>query len=95
MTSAKHFRPRLEHMGFTNVVQLKYAAPLAPWAPESDPASRRLGALSQAVVLQLLRPFTLSTIVAAGLWPFDEVEGRLVDVRRDLLDAELHAYVPM
>lgn len=83
----------LEQIGFTNVTQIKHTAPLSPWAP--DPESRRLGELSQAVILQVLRPFTISTIVAGGLWTLDEVDQKLADVRREILDLDLHAYVPM
>lgn len=83
----------LEQIGFTNVTQMKHTAPLSPWAP--DPESRRLGELSQAVILQVLRPFTLSTVVAGGLWTLDELDHKLADVRREILDLDLRAYVPM
>lgn len=83
----------LEKMGFVNVAQIKHVAPLSPWAPDAE--TKRLGELAQAVVLQVIRPFSLATIVAGGIWPLEELDQRLADVRRDILDPELHAYVPM
>lgn len=87
------FKPILEEIGFSNVVQIQYQTPLNPWIP--DPQMKRLGELSQKVLLQVLRPFSIATIAAGLGYTIEEVDKLLIDVRRDFVNTDLHCWTPM
>lgn len=87
------FKPTLERIGFTNVVQIQYQAPLNSWIP--DPHMKKLGELHQQVIFQLLRPFSIATISAGLGYTTKEVDELLNNVRRDMLNTDLHCWTPM
>lgn len=93
VTSATRYKTRLEKIGFKNVAQVNYSALISPWIQE--PEARKLGELCQRVLLQLIRPFTIMTIVAGGLWTMEEMDEKLVDVRKELMNTDIHAWIPM
>lgn len=75
------------------MVQIKYALPITPWI--QDPESKRLAELAQQVIIQLIRPFTIATVVRGGIWRLDEVDEKLQGVRKDFSDTDLHCWMPL
>ncbi|KAH8899920.1 S-adenosyl-L-methionine-dependent methyltransferase [Thozetella sp. PMI_491] len=91
--AAVRYKQWMAEAGLVNVQERKFAVPLNPWALGED--EKRLGALQMTNVLDGLEGITTS-VFARGLgWEAGRIQTLLAEVRRDIRDRNIHAYVPI
>ncbi|KAK0636120.1 S-adenosyl-L-methionine-dependent methyltransferase [Bombardia bombarda] len=87
-----NYKRWLEEAGFEDVVERHYYWPLNPWA--KGRYYKTIGTFATEDLLNGLEGLSLKVIGALG-WSADEIRDFLVDVRRDIKDPSLHAYMRM
>ncbi|KXH51308.1 TAM domain methyltransferase [Colletotrichum nymphaeae SA-01] len=87
--------PKLENWvrqaPFKNVVHQHFKIPLGPWA--KDIHNKDLGMCNLAQTLEWLDAFTLKLFIGVLGWTREEVVVLLAQVRKDLKNSAIHAYL--
>ncbi|KAK8128054.1 methyltransferase domain-containing protein [Apiospora sp. TS-2023a] len=82
----------LREIGFVNVRQVMYKAPVGPWP--DHPRGKWIGYLLQSVLRQIVEPLALRPLQALGLSQSD-ISAVVHDFDRDLADTSLHMWMPI
>ncbi|KAI8267005.1 Secondary metabolism regulator laeA [Colletotrichum sp. SAR11_239] len=85
------FAAKMTAAGFTNVQQRKFAVPSTPWARGRN--QKILGAMQMTNNLEGVQGITMKIFTRVLGWTREEAELLLVDVRRDMADRNIHAYL--
>ncbi|KAB5566167.1 methyltransferase domain-containing protein [Coniochaeta sp. 2T2.1] len=91
--SAVKYKKYMADAGFVNITEKKFAVPATPWAKGRD--EKMLGAMQMANNLEGVSGLTMTVFTRSLGWAAEEVERLLVDVRKDMRDRGIHAYVPI
>ncbi|CAM1510020.1 Fc.00g003550.m01.CDS01 [Cosmosporella sp. VM-42] len=89
----KTYKPMMEEIGFTEVEETLHKWPLNPWP--RDPKLKELGAWTFENIMNGMEAFSLALLSRSFGWDKDEIEVFLVDVRKNLKDRRIHAYLPL
>lgn len=79
--------------GFEDVTEVRKQFPLNPWP--KDPEGKRLGELGKKVFATDMEMMSLALMPRYLGLAEDEVKARVVGVKRDIMDEEVHAYMPL
>ncbi|KAK8090572.1 hypothetical protein PG994_000077 [Apiospora phragmitis] len=82
----------LREVGFVNVRQVMYKAPVGPWP--DHPSGKWLGYLLQSALRQIVEPLSLRPLQALDLSQSD-ISAIVHDFDRDVADTSLHMWMPM
>ncbi|KAM4062731.1 methyltransferase [Hirsutella rhossiliensis] len=82
-----------ERVGFVDVQQRIFKLPINGWA--KDERLKELGRMWERNLTQGLSGFSFQLLNRAYDRPATEIEVSLVDVRRELADPRIHAYIPV
>lgn len=77
-------------MGFENIVQFKYVAPVSPWVKE--PELQKLGYLCQQSALQAIPRYAAATMPGSGL-SHEEMQAVIAGAIRDIENTQLHSVI--
>ncbi|OIW24750.1 S-adenosyl-L-methionine-dependent methyltransferase [Coniochaeta ligniaria NRRL 30616] len=91
--SAVKYKKHMADAGFVNITEKKFAVPATPWAKGRD--EKTLGAMQMANNLEGVSGLTMTVFTRSLGWAPEQVERLLVDVRKDMKDRSIHAYIPM
>ena len=91
--AAVKYKQHMADAGFVNITEKKFAVPATPWARGKD--EKTLGAMQMANNLEGVGGLTMTVFTRSLGWPPERVERLLVDVRADMKDRNIHAYIPM
>ncbi|CAK7201625.1 hypothetical protein SEUCBS139899_004334 [Sporothrix eucalyptigena] len=91
-TNARFYKGWMEDIGLEDVVERKFYWPVNPWPRGAY--YKTLGAYVQQDLLNGIEGLSLKLLGLLG-WSFGDIQALLVEVRRDLLDTSIHAYVDM
>lgn len=83
----------MEAAGFTDVTETKFAWPTNTWPLGQH--HKTLGVWAGQNLKDGLEAFSMAAFTKAYGWTADEVKALLEDVRRDLDDRNIHAYMPL
>ncbi|KAF6845100.1 methyltransferase domain-containing protein [Colletotrichum musicola] len=83
----------MKDVGFVDVVLTRYKWPTNPWP--KDPRYKMIGEWSLANNLAGIEAWYMAPFTRALNWKKEEVQVFLVDVRKDLKDRSMHAYIPV
>lgn len=89
-TNVQHYRRWMNEAGFENVTERKFYWPVNPWPKGSY--YKTLGAYVQQDLLNGMEGLSLKLLGLQG-WSYEDIQALLVEVRRDLLDTSIHAYI--
>ena len=79
--------------GFVDVVEVLYKWPLNPW-PKGE-KEKESGAWTLTNWQDGIQGFTMRLFTRGLGWTPQEVEDALIDIRKDLANRDIHAYMPM
>jgi hypothetical protein len=91
-TNCKYYKQWMEEIGFEDVTEKKFYWPTNAWAEGAY--YKTVAAWWQADLLQGLEAISLKVMGLMG-WEADKIRNFLVDVRRDVRDTSIHAYLSM
>jgi hypothetical protein len=91
-TCASKYKRLLIEAGFVDVCEVHYEWPTNTWPLQAE--SRKRGLYCKANLLDGVNAISMRLLAACGM-STAEVEGILVDVRKDVENREIHAYIPM
>ncbi|WDK12821.1 methyltransferase domain-containing protein [Colletotrichum graminicola] len=77
--------------GLQNVQERRFAVPTSPWARGRN--QKILGAMQMTNNLEGVQGITMKIFTQVLGWSQEAVELLLVDVRRDMADKKIHAYI--
>ncbi|KAF4490810.1 Secondary metabolism regulator LAE1 [Colletotrichum fructicola Nara gc5] len=80
-------------IGFRDVTMTKYKWPTNPWA--KDAKHKKIGAWNNENLNAGVEAWAMAPFTRVHGWTRVEVQGFLVDVRKDLGDRRIHAYWPI
>lgn len=83
---------RLRDAGFVNVEEKVLKIPLGTWP--KNKTMKMIGLYLRSVIYDGLQGIALGPFVRGLKWSPDDVEVFLVDVRKSLMDASAHSYLP-
>ncbi|GKT63608.1 methyltransferase domain-containing protein [Colletotrichum tofieldiae] len=83
----------LKEAGFVDVSVNKFKWPINPWP--KDPHFRELGVWQYENFVEGIEAWTMAPFTRALDWTKDEVNVFLIDVRKDMRDRGIHAYLPV
>ncbi|KAJ9143021.1 S-adenosyl-L-methionine-dependent methyltransferase [Pleurostoma richardsiae] len=89
----KTYKAALEDLGFVDVQEVLHKWPLNPWP--RDKKLKELGAWTFQNVSDGIEAFSLALLSRVLGWSREEIEVLLADVRRELRDRSIHAYIPV
>ncbi|KAL1894905.1 hypothetical protein Sste5346_005592 [Sporothrix stenoceras] len=89
-TNVQHYPRWMNEAGFENVTERKFYWPVNPWPKGSY--YKTLGAYVQQDLLNGMEGLSLKLLGLQG-WSYEDIQALLVEVRRDLLDTSIHAYI--
>ncbi|KAG4282237.1 hypothetical protein FPRO04_13358 [Fusarium proliferatum] len=89
ITVASKFKSMLEDVGFIDIVEIKKRIPMNRWP--KDPRYKELGTWSCHMLRSGLDGISMGLLMKLG-WTVDEVNVFLAEVRRDLINTEIHGY---
>ncbi len=90
-TEALRCKAYLAEAGFVNLHEKKFAVPMNTWAKGKD--QKAVGAMQMANNLEGIDAFTMTVFTRALGWTPADVEKLVVDVKRDMQDRSIHAYI--
>lgn len=90
-TEALRCKTWMAQAGFVNLGEKKFAVPINPWAKGKD--QKALGAMQMANNLEGVDGTTMAVFTRSLGWSQADVQELLVDVKRDLEDRNIHAYL--
>jgi len=79
--------------GFVNITEKRLAVPINAWAKGAE--HKVLGAMEMINLLEVAQGITMTVFTKALGWSEEEVEMLLTDVRNNLKDRSIHAYLPV
>ncbi|TEA19264.1 putative methyltransferase tdiE [Colletotrichum sidae] len=85
------FAGQMGAAGFVNVQQKKFAVPSTPWARGRN--QKILGAMQMTNNLEGVQGITMKIFTQVLGWTREEAEMLLLDVRKDMADRNIHAYL--
>jgi hypothetical protein len=91
-TNCQYYEKWMEEIGFKDVVEKRFYWPTNAWAKGAY--YKTVAAWWQADLLQGLEAISLKVMGLMG-WEADKVREFLVDVKRDVQDTNIHAYLSM
>lgn len=91
-TNTPFLKGWMDEIGFESVTEKVYEVPISPWA--SGKKEKEVGLWLQADLLDAVGATTKLLTHALG-WELMEVERLLVDVRKDISNRKVHAYMPV
>ncbi|KAI0409127.1 S-adenosyl-L-methionine-dependent methyltransferase [Xylaria palmicola] len=91
--NAVKYRRWLREAGFEEVREEMFAVPGNPWAKGED--QKQLGALQMENILEGLYGITISLFTKFLDMSAESVEAMLIDVRKDLMNRNIHFYYPI
>lgn len=77
--------------GFQNVEQKRFAVPASPWAKGRN--QKILGAMQMTNNLEGVQGITMKIFCQVLGWTREDAEMLLMDVRKDMADKNIHAYI--
>ncbi|KAK6065970.1 methyltransferase domain-containing protein [Seiridium cupressi] len=89
--SCMKYKKWMLETGFVNVEERKFVVPANPWAKGRK--NKELGALQMVNNLNGVYGLTMSVLTKGMGWATEEVEVLLADVRKDMSDKDIHAYI--
>lgn len=90
-TEALRCKYYLAQAGFVNLGEKKFAVPMNPWAKGRD--EKAIGAMQMMNNLEGIDGLTMTVFTRALDWDPADVEKLLIDVKKDLKDRSIHAYI--
>lgn len=90
-TEALQCKNWMAEAGFVNIGEKKFAVPMNPWAKGRD--QKTVGAMQMANNLEGVDGITMTVFTRSLGWAPADVEQLLVDVKRDMQDRNIHAYI--
>lgn len=90
-TEALRCKSWMAEAGFVNVGEKKFAVPMNPWAKGRD--QKTVGAMQMANNLEGVDGITMTVFTRSLGWAPADVEQLLADVKRDMKDRNIHAYI--
>jgi hypothetical protein len=90
-TEALRCKTYLAEAGFVNLKEKKFAVPMNPWAKGKD--QKAIGAMQMANNLEGIDGFTMTVFTRALGWTPADVERLVEDVKKDMKDRSIHAYI--
>jgi hypothetical protein len=90
-TEALRCKKWMAEAGFVNISEKKFAVPMNPWA--KGKVQKALGAMQMANNLEGVDGLTMTVFTRSLGWTPAQVEELLVDVKRDMKDRSIHAYI--
>jgi SAM-dependent methyltransferase len=91
--SALRYKTHMVEVGFKDIQVKKFAVPGSPWARGKE--EKLLGAMQMTNNLEGISGLTMGVYTKALGWPREAVELFLVDVRKDMLNRNIHSYLTM
>ncbi len=91
--AAVHLHEQMADAGFTNITEKKIAVPINSWAKGRD--QKIIGTLQMMSLLEVAHGITMTVFTKAMGWSVEEVEVLLAQVRKDLQDKRIHAFLTM
>lgn len=91
-SNAPHYKRWMEEIGFEDVVERRFYLPTSPW-PKGR-YFKTVAAYFQEDLLTGLEAISLKVLSLLG-WTPEEIQVLLVDVRKDLRDTNIHAFINM
>ena len=91
-TYAQHYKRYLEEAGFESVTERRFYWPLSPWA--KGKYYRTVAEFFQEDMLSGVDGISFKVLGALG-WHIDEIRVFLAQVREDMKDTSIHAYLNM
>ncbi|OBR05082.1 Methyltransferase domain-containing protein [Colletotrichum higginsianum IMI 349063] len=83
----------LKEVGFVDISVNKFKWPINPWP--KDPYFRELGLWQYENCVEGIEAWTMAPFTRALNWTREEVNMFLIDVRKDMKDRGIHAYIPV
>jgi len=83
---------RLRDAGFVNVEEKVFKIPLGTWP--KNKTMKMIGLYLRSVIYDGLQGIALGPFIKGLKWSPDDVELFLVGVRKSLMDASVHSYLP-
>ncbi|KAL0943742.1 methyltransferase domain-containing protein [Colletotrichum truncatum] len=83
----------MNEIGFVDIVVTKYKWPMNQWP--KDPTHKLIGAWSLQNNLDGIEGWFMAGFTRALGWKKEEVQVLLVDLRKELKDTSIHAYMPI
>jgi hypothetical protein len=93
MDAASLYKEQLKDAGFENIREVVYKWPMNSWP--RDPKYKTLGVWSMQNMLDGVQGFTIALLTRALGWSAQEVEVLLADVRKDIVNRNVHSYWPL
>ncbi|PQE04753.1 hypothetical protein CJF30_00004545 [Rutstroemia sp. NJR-2017a BBW] len=93
LNSCLKYKEQLTKRGFVNVTETIYKWPCNKWP--KDAKAKELGMWNLENLANGLSGLSIATFTRLLGWTVDELEVFLVDVRKDLKDTKIHAYIPI
>ncbi|KAI1172160.1 S-adenosyl-L-methionine-dependent methyltransferase [Nemania sp. FL0916] len=87
------YKQLLTEAGFKNVTERKYAVPLNPWPPGKQ--LQKIGSMMSLNINTILEPLSMPIFTGVLGWTPDAVKSLLTEVRKDLANVEMHAYMTL
>jgi trans-aconitate methyltransferase len=91
--SVLRYQQHMEEVGFQDITVKKFAVPINPWAKGRN--QKILGAMQMTNQLEGVDGATIGVFTRVLGWSREAVDEFLVDVKRDLADKNIHAYITM
>ncbi|AEO64491.1 uncharacterized protein THITE_2142374 [Thermothielavioides terrestris NRRL 8126] len=92
-TEALRCKKYLAKAGFVNLGEKRFAVPMNPWAKGKD--QKTVGAMQMVNNLEGIDGITMTVFTRSLGWSPSDVEELLVDVKRDMKDRNIHAYITL
>ncbi|KAL2882152.1 hypothetical protein SGCOL_002417 [Colletotrichum sp. CLE4] len=89
--SALEYARYMTDAGFQNVEQKRFAVPASPWAKGRN--QKILGAMQMTNNLEGVQGITMKIFCQVLGWTREDAEMLLMDVRKDMADKNIHAYI--
>ncbi|GAW21702.1 hypothetical protein ANO14919_112260 [Xylariales sp. No.14919] len=87
------YKKLLTETGFKNVTERKYAVPVNPWPPGKQ--LQRIGTMMAMNINTILEPMSMPVFTEVLGWNPDAVQSLLAEVRREIADVDMHAYMTL
>jgi len=92
-TNPRRYGEWMKEAGFVNVQEKIVKWPLSPWP--KDKRSKTLGQWNMWNALQGMEGFCMALLTRVLNWSVEEVQLFLVEVRKDIKNPMIHAYMPV
>lgn len=83
----------MEEIGFVDIVSTKYKWPTNPWP--RDEKHKLIGEWSFANNIEGIEAWYMAPLTRVLGWKKEEVQVFLIDIRKELKDRNIHAYMPL